>query len=360
MNVWTLPGPAGFLRKVERSLRDGVSVVVRFPGREQTGFRDRMLALLNGSWTYSIFRPEPMHPPFESLRDRFAPRLSSEWGTSLLDLCRREDFQGRLIWLDGLKRLDRNDWSAWRKFLTDYAQASRSVQEFERTLFVASLEGAPLVEPPQTDITLTTHDWRGAVDEMDLLFLAYERLGKRNVAPAVRSLLATAIARVAAWDLETAERLIHEEGDVILEPGHMLRSVAHEKGWTTETPVGWEFGTESGNGSLHAALASLHDPPREIRRRVWSAQVSVLLPLIEAQRYEIVQENHGQLAARLHSEGKTIDPLDLQVGELMSPILRRSFDRNVLDRVRRLHSSRNALAHVEPLPLSAVRLFTGS
>ena len=57
MNIWTLPGPAGFLRKVERSLRNGMSTVVRFPGTEQTGFRDRMLALLNDSWICSVYRP---------------------------------------------------------------------------------------------------------------------------------------------------------------------------------------------------------------------------------------------------------------------------------------------------------------
>ena len=275
-------------------------------------------------------------------------------------MCERENFQGRLIWLDGLERLNRNDWLAWRKFFVDYAQASRSVQEFNRTLFVASLEGTPPAEPPETDVTLTTHDWRGVVDEMNLLFLAYERLGERNVNPAMRSLLATTVARVAIWDLATAERLLDEESDVILEPDHMLRSVAHEKGWTTETPVGWKFGTDSGNGSLHAALVSLHTPPREIRRRVWSAQISVLLPLIDAHRYEIAKENHGQLAARLRSEGKAIDPLDLQVGDLMSPELRRGFDRNVRNRVERLVRWRNTLAHLKPLSPNAVRSLAGS
>ena len=351
MNVWTLPGPAGFLGQVERSLRTGVSTVVRFPGREQTGFRDRMLALLNDSWTCSVFRPEPAHPPFEGLCDRFAPGLSSGRGAGLLDLCEREGFQGRLIWLDGLGRLGRGDWLAWREFLADYAQASRTVPGFERTLFLASLEGDPPPEPPETD---------GVVDDMDLLFLAHERLGERNLNPAMRSLLATTVARVAAWDLETAERMLDEENDVILEPDQMLCAIAHEKGWTAETPVGWEFGTDSGKGSIHAALASLHVPRREIRRRVWSAQVSVLLPLIDARRFEIVRDYQGLLAASLRGAGRAIDPLDLQIGDLMSPDLRRVLDRKVQDQVERLVRWRNALAHLKPVPLSAARALTGS
>lgn len=360
MNVWALPGPAGFLRRVECSLRDGVSVVARFPGGDQAGFRDRILTLLNDSWICTVFRTEPTQTPFDSLRCRFAPGLSRQWGENLLDLCELEDFKGRLIWLGGLERLDRNGWRAWRKFLTDYAQASRSMREFERTLFVVSLEGAPPAEPPERDVTLTTHDWRGVATEMDLLILAYERLGERNVSATMRSLLAATVARVAAWDLETAARLLDEDGDVILDPGQMLRSVAKEKGWTAEASVGWEFGTESGAGSRHAALASLDDPPREIRRRVWSAQVAVLLPLIDAWRREVVLENHAQLSAHLRREGNRIDPLDLDVGDLAGMIQRPGFDDAVRRRVRQMNAWRNDLAHLKPLAAGAVRSLAAS
>ena len=354
MNAWTLPGPAGFLRRVERSLRDGVSVVVRFPGREQAGFREQALTLLHGSWRCSVFRPEPVRLPFDSLRDRFAPQLSSAWETSLLDLCEQQDFQGRLIWIDGLDGLDRDDWLAWKQFLVDYAQASRSVRAFERTLFVAVLEGVPPADPPERDVTLTTHDWCGVVDEMDLLFLAYERLGERNLVRTMRSLLATTVAYVTAWDLEIAERLLDEEHDVILDPICMLRSVARDKGWTVDTPVRWDFGTASENGSRHAALASLDDPPREIRRRVWSAQVSVLLPVIDAWRLEIIQEHRATLAVHLRGERNEIDPLDLDVGALTGMIQRPGFDDAIRRRVRQMNRWRNDLAHLKPLAAGAV------
>ena len=357
MNVWELPGPAGFLRRVERSLRDGVSVVVRFPGgrKEPDGFREQALTLLQGTWNCAVFRPESALLPFESLRDRFAPRLASAGDPSLLDLCEQQDFQGRLIWLDGLDGLDRDGWLGWKKFLEDYAQASRSVREFERTLFVVVLAGAPPVAPPKRDVTLTTHDWCGVVDEMDLLFMAYERLGRRNTAGTMRSLLATTVARVAAWDLETAERLLEEEDAAILEPSRMLRTIARDKGWTADTPVRWELGTASENGSPHAALASLDDPPREIRRRVWSAQASVLLPVIDARRLEFIQEHHALLAMHLSREGNASDPLDLDTGALTGMISRPGFDDTVRGFVRRMHHWRNDLAHLKPLAAGAVR-----
>lgn len=336
-----------------------MSTIVRFPVREQNGFRDRMLGLLNDSWTCSIFRPESARLPFEDLCDRFAPGLSTGRGINLLDLCEREEFQGRLIWIDGLERSSRKDWDAWRKFLVDYAQASRSVQDFHRTLFVTSLEGIPPSDSPVTDVTLTTHDWRGVVDEMDLLFLACERLRERGVSSTMRSLLATTVARVACWDLETAERLLDQETDRILEPTETLRSIAHERGWNMQTPVGWEFGTDSGDGTRHAALASLPDPPRELRRRLWSAQASVLLPLIDSQRYGIVEENCRQLGVRLRSVGETLDPLDIEIGTLKSLVQHPSFDPDVRNRVERLHRWRNRLAHLEPLSRNAVYSLAG-
>lgn len=356
MDVWTLPGPAAFLRRVERSLRDGMSVVLRFPGGARADFQERVLSSLHESWNCAVFRPGVGQSPFGALLARFAPRLSHGWA-NLVDLCEEPDFQGRVIWLDGL---DQNDWSAWKKFLSDYSHASRGVGEFERTLFVTVLGGAPPADPPDQDVTLTIHDWRGTVDEMDLLFLAYERLGRRSVDGTMRSVLATAVARVAAWDLETAEMLIDEDDDVMLDPRGKLRVVAQDKGWTADTPVGWEHGTESGNGSLHAALASLENPPREIRRRIWSAQVSVLLPVIDGRRREIAQQHHGRLAVQIESEGEKIDPLDLDIGRLTGMVQRPGFDPAVRSHVRRLNRWRNDLAHLNPLSPVTIREIAGS
>ena len=355
MSVWTLPGPARFLRRIERALRDGASVVARFPGEAPGGFRERTLSALYGSWNCTVFRAEPAELPFESLRERFAPRLESAWRATLRDLCEHEEFHGRLIWLDGLGGLDRSDLLAWINFLTDYAQASRSVREFERTLFVAVLEGHPPADPPREDVTLRTHDWRDVVSEMDLLFLSYERLWRRDVGTAMRLLLATSVARVAAWDPEVAERLLDEKDYVILDPCSMLRSVASEKGWNSGTAAAWELGTASGNGTLHAARASLQEPPRELRRRVWSAQVSVLLPLIDDWRRDFVSEHYGLLAVHLERDEIPLDPLDLDVGDLTGMVQRPGFGGDTRRRVRLMNKWRNDLAHLKPLAVRDAR-----
>ena len=356
MNLWTLPGPARFVHHVERALRDGANVVVRFPVTTPTGFGEHVRSRLQESWRCTVFRPEPAPPPLWGLRERFAPQLPAEWNPTLLDLCAHEDFSGRLIWLDGVGRMDREDCSAWKKFLVDYAQASRSVPEFERTLFVAVLDGAPPADPPPDDVTLKCFDWRGVIDETDLLLAAHERLHSRDAGAVMRSLLATTVAHVASWDPDVAERLLDEECDAILNPVSLLQSVAKENGWTSETDACWELGTASGNGVSHAALASLEDPPRTLRRRLWSAQASVLLPSIDSWRWNLLLDHRTLLAEHLEREGSPVDVLDLDIGELTGMVQRPGFDPEVRREVRQMNRWRNELAHLRPLSANTARL----
>ena len=360
MNLWTLPGPARFVRQAEHALRDGANVVVRFPVATPTGFGERMRAQLQESWRCTVFQPAPTSSPFRSIRERFAPNLPNEWNPTLLDLCEHEDFRGRLIWLDGVGHMDREDCSAWKKFLVDYAQASRSVPEFERTLFVAVLEGAPPADPPPDDVTLKCFDWRGVVDETDLLLAAHERLHSRDAGLVMRSLLATTVAHVANWDPDVAERLLDEGCDAILDPVSLLQSVAKEKGWTSETDACWELGTASGNGVSHAALASLEDPPRDLRRRLWSAQASVLLPSIDSWRWNLLLDHRALLAEHLERDGSPVDALDLDIGELTGMVQRPGFDPEVRRDVRKMNRWRNELAHLKPLSANAARLLAVS
>ena len=346
MNIWSLPGPADFLEAVERSLRDGASVVVRFPRRMTVGFDDAVQERCDFlRWT--VFRPDGSGSPCERLLGRFAPK-----GTSLPDLCEAPDFQGRLIWID---RLDRDTWPECKEFLTDYAQFSRNVPQLGRTRFIVCLVGAPPKKPPPRDAALDVHEWRDVVNELDLLFLAYGRLGERAVSDVMRLLLATTVARVAKWDLDVAERLLGEDDDKIIDPVRVLRSIAQEAGWTCATPADWALGTASATGAIHAALAALDEPPRKVHRRIWSAQASVLLPIIDERRYDIVRENHGQISTHLNVDGDLTDPFDLDIGRLKGMVQRPGFGRHISNVVRHLNNARNDLAHLRPLGLSAIR-----
>ena len=162
----------------------------------------------------------------------------------------------------------------------------------------------------------------------------------------LRSLLATVIARVAAWDFDTASVLLGESDRTIMNPTELLRKTGRDKGWSTDTPLDWRFGTESGSGIAHPARAALEEPPNEINKRLWSAQLSVLLPWIETRRHELVAANLYEVKRRMAHIGKDLtDPHDLELGELSMMFSQPSADRRLRRSIRSLRDVRNRLAH---------------
>ena len=352
MRLWDLPGVKRFIETACAPLRDGSSVVARFPGEIPVGFEEALTTSLGN--ILSVGRLCGSASPFEDLCNRFAAGNRSHI-QSLQDLCEDEGFAGRLIWIDGLNG---ENWPAWRAFLSKYAQASRSMPFLGRTLFFAPLAGPSLGDPPSTDVALVTCEWDGVPDELDLMLFANEYLRQISLNTVLRDLLATTVARVASWDFDSAICLLRESKSSILAPAEVLRSVAQEKGWTQDTPVAWEFGTASQSGIVHPARAALEDPSREIERRVWSAQASVLLPRIETWRHETVKQNiftvRG-LMRRTRKEG--VDPYELEIGELVTLFEQTGGHWSVRKRLRKLRNARNALAHLRPLhPDVVVRL----
>jgi hypothetical protein len=100
----------------------------------------------------------------------------------------------------------------------------------------------------------------------------------------------------------------------------------------------------------------------EINRRIWSAQVQTLFPIIEMERIEIINRYHVSIQQALQDEkasqyGKVItDPIEVELGTLCYLMTRRKEDalyslyipdETSRDRIRFLHECRNKLAHVE-------------
>ena len=197
--------------------------------------------------------------------------------------------------------------------------------------------------------------WVDVLDEVDLLLLANERLRQRAANPLRRALLAHAVARVASWDFDSASALLSESDQVILAPTEILRAMAHGKGWSTETLHDPALGTVSGAGVAHPARAAVEDPPVEIQRRLWSAQLSVLLPWIEDVRHETVAYNLYEVKRQMRDAGdRDGDPYELELGELHSLFSRRGADKAMRRTFRRLRNARNQLAHRRHLAPDAV------
>ena len=283
MTLWDLPGVKHFVEsECEAPLRAGASVIARFPGDIPSGFEDAVTAPLENF--LSVGKVNATASPFEDVSARYATGSQSHL-RSIQELCRDKGFGGRLVWVDGLNA---TNWPAWRTFLVHYAQVSRSMPLAGRTLFFASLTGSSSKSVPPSDVALETCEWDGIPDELDLMLFANERLRERVDSAVLRTLLVTVVARVASWDYDSALRMLTGDRRNILDPTETLRELARAKEWTHETPISWEVGTASRIGVAHPARAALDDPPREIERRIWSAQASVLLPWIETLRHQII------------------------------------------------------------------------
>ena len=339
MRLWNLPGARRFVDRACDTLRGGSSLVISFPGAVPEGFDDTLAAELGNA--FQIGNLSATASPLEDLCRQYADDRSQI--QSISDLCEDLGFRGRLICLDNINE---HNWPEWKAFLDRYAQTSRSLHVLGRSLFLVMLTGCPPAELPTSDVALGAHTWDGVLDDVDLLLFASERLRQRSMDNLLRSLLATVIARVAAWDFDTANALLGENDRTIMNPTELLRSIGRDNGWSTDTPLDWRLGTESGSGIAHPARAALEEPPNEINKRMWSAQLSVLLPWIETRRHELVAANLYEVKRQMAQIGKDLtDPHDLELGELSMMFSQPSADRRLRRRIRSLRDVRNRLAH---------------
>ena len=348
MRLWDLPGARRFVDSICNPLRGGSSVVVVFPGSVPDGFETAVTTNLGD--ILDIGKLTCTASPLRDLAQRYA--TNPDHITGLPDLCDDSGFQGRLVKLHGL---DASIWPTWRDFLRRYAEASRLQPLLGRSLFLVLLSGFPPPEPPPAEIALAVYAWDGVLDDIDLILFAAERLREREDNALLRSLLATTVARVAAWDFDAAAAMVAEDNGTIMNPHELLRAMAADKSWAEDTPLDWRIGTASKAGVAHPARAVLDEAHAELDRRLWSAQLSVLLPWIEMRRHSTVADNLYEVKRHMRADGDGQgDPFALELGDLARLFDRRGVDRQVRKTVRRLRDVRNKLAHRRSVPHSAV------
>jgi hypothetical protein len=171
-----------------------------------------------------------------------------------------------------------------------------------------------------------------------------------------RELVVSVIAGLALWDPAVSEALAGLSLDEILRPREVLAAVARSRGWDS-LPENHDACRHegmvdcfSGRDQVHSSvLARAGDTvsDNELERRVWSAQVGVLLPFVEGRRRELLERLDGQLSGPFRFDDGLVvqDPRDLEIGQIEYQLLRRG--RKVPPLVRVLKQIRNRLAHLE-------------
>ena len=271
-------------------------------------------------------------------------------------------FQGRLLWIENI---DRSDWAQWAAALAAYADACRSVDLIDRTLFIVVLSGEVVAEHTPEEVALVRRDFRNVVDTTELFMFALCKLPDSIERLEHRALVAHTVSQVAQWDCLLAEQLLSASFDEALSPDDTLRDYARCRGWNSDTSRRWEDGTVDGPDDrpiVHSALLTVSGELRPVFRRIWAGQAAVLLPLVEERRMGLVPRCCRYLKPPIDNRaGQQVhDLLDLEVGPLARHLDHTDAPQGLKNQVQFLRHVRNNLAHMEPLePDEALRLCYG-
>jgi hypothetical protein len=350
MDFWQLPGSQGFLEEVGERLAAGVSVVLAIPRYGPPDVIAAVGEVARQRWNWQHFLADAGSDPAVLLDREFVYESGGGQVPDARSLAASRDLEGMAIAVSGITTAD---WPAWRRFVEDFAQASRNVSVAERALLVVEPPSEGLGCLPKEDVTLACVWWRGRLGELDTLIYATAQLSGRDLSRKRLRILAQVIAQLACWDCALAERLAEEAPRRVLEAYGILAEVAAERGWERATPASWaEGGVDEFDGQerVHSALLVARNEHQEVERRLWAAQAAVLMPEIEQQRLSLIPSIRRHLTLPFETPFGTVrNERDLEIGYIALQISRRPVDERTKRLVGKLRDARNCLAHMEAL-----------
>ena len=258
---------------------------------------------------------------------------------------------GAVVIIDGIQR---SQWAEWKQFLAAYEAASRGVPRSDRPLLLAVVEGIPVSELGRDCAALRVLAWQNVVGEFDVMLFVLESLRDGVRKPSKIRLLARIIARLSLWDFELASQLAMIDERLLFEPIETLRSIGELSPAPDDLEANWETGGLMlfDDVPLQHPYLLLADPSKHeiLRRRLWEAQASDILPLLETRRHYWAQQMRLLVRVPIRLGDQSVSDIDeLEIGQLA--FLAKQLDlkapiRHSTDTLRRY---RNKLAHLEPL-----------
>jgi hypothetical protein len=362
---WRLPGPSRFIGAVAGDLRDGRNVTLCLPEHLPDGLARGIRDELGDCWSWTTLSldEDSARDPVSALYRRFATDDEPFSLRNARSLATNGGISGRVIWVEGMPV---HSWAAWRRFLAEYQHACRSRSLLERGIFCTPLIGELALDPPVEDACLANHSWRGVVDYLDILTYAASVIQRRGSSPVQHRLMVAVVSSLAQWDPRVCDLFADESLERILDPVPSLREMALRRNWPgAQGPDGlvncWHLGMIDdldAKPMVHSAALAHNDPTSEIARRIWGAEIGVLLPFIEEKRRGFL-EHYGKLLQVPFQTpfGVITDVRDLEVGHIdyQISICGRGVAPGVRKVIARLRDIRNALSHLEPVPPSLLQ-----
>lgn len=348
-----LPGPSAFFGRLLDKLRDGIGVVIAAPATAHPDLERAVESTLDHErWPCLSLSYSGDQEPLQFLTEHcdVEPERSVGWNAG--GLVQRLSPSVALL-VDGVT--DRS-WGPWQKFLREFDAASRSLPSGRRPLLVLTARGVPRARLGVDGVALAIIPWAAVIGELDVLSHV-DRIFRDRQVPLPRhyKLLVRQVVALAQWDLPLAEfltgQLEHDLFDPLLVLGRARDVMGPER---FPSAPDWHLGgTESFDGleMRHPyVLLAEGDPSAELRRRLWAAQASELLPLIELRRRELLVVLARYIPMPLRFRDEQIGSLEeLEVGSLAYLARRERLRPELVGLVQTLARYRNSLAHLETL-----------
>lgn len=362
ISFWQLPGPLRFVESVVEDLRSGKNVVVCAPSNlpETAEKLERAIhrALDHDfTWTPLDVASDCDKLPIDQLFETFLPLAAPSQIRNTLSLVQEDTFAGRLVHLRGLFS---GNWPAWRDFLTQYEPACRTRSVIERTVLLAIIDATCIGTPE--DACLTAYRTEGMVDSLDLLLYSSSAFTDARLSNWQKRLAVSIAARLALWDPEVCDRLRRCALESILQPQELLSEMGVQRGWCVTDGANPARLREKcilqnfeGVPQFHSAFLAIAGDKQELKRRLWSAEVEALFPLIELHRHRLIDQLGSHLAVPHTTPfGVINDVRDLELTHIADQLYSSRIPEHHQVRAfaQWLKRLRDRLAHSDPIPVN--------
>lgn len=362
MDRWSLHGPARFLDSVLDAVRSSSNVVIATSCNAVPDLIDTLESRIAEFDHTRVLDALEWDDPVDEIHAALDLPYDAVMSRTAASLMKRFE-RRRVIFVDveGTR-----PWTAWKAFLGEYESACRGVLAMERTLFVVRVSGVPKTDLPKRAPALEVFSWSGHLSESDVLSYSLEKLRRHHhrVDRKVK-LHARIINKIGAWDLDLVDHLLARPWDDLFSPSDALASIAGD-GAALPKGIQWEEGGVcelDGEHVRHAlSLWQRGDPDHELRMRLWAAQASELLPLLEIKRRDLAarikRTQKVPPTARVFDEVIS-DIRDVEIGGLLHLSRKFGLPPDILKSAERLREYRNKLAHLTPLSADEVLQLLG-
>lgn len=310
LDWFQLPGPSSFVDRVADDIREGKSVVIGGAGIGTLGITRAIRNSLNqDSFSWVTLSPS-FDSPLKVLFDVFEPARSPEVIPSLNRLFSLDNFQTTVI---EVRITSQESWRCWIGFLEEFAYCSRSQNALSRSQMVILVNRDMSRQMPRPDLLLSILDADEISTISDMRIYALCLSERKSDALIKKELTASISAELSMWDRSLCERLCLASLPVLLNPISILLGYARERSWDRfdperdndklkETGAIQMFGNRE---EVHSSSLAVQREFLLIDRRIWRGQTSVLFPLIETRRQELLEVHRDLFTS----------PIDYLMGE---------------------------------------------